>query len=399
MIKFVKPDYPSEYRARHIEGTGLFRIALDANTGGVTKVAVLKSTGFSGLDDAAVKAIHLWRWRPQRWKEIDMPVTFTMRSHQPDRGSAVDLTARGAAFNRKGDYDSAIRMLDQAIRFQPTYAEAYIDRGAAYQNKEQGDKALADFNRAIQLDPRSARAYCDRAILEDELLRQPDKALADYNEAVRLAPKFQRGYFDRGTHFVGQHDYARAIADFSRAIQMMPTDLSAYAYRAYAYAKNGNRSHALADATAAIKLKPTDFYLWRPTDLDLRAKAYRIIGQPEFALRDLREAVRLMPNYSTPNDNLAWFLATSPEDRFRNGTEAVSAGRRACEVSQWKSFGCYDTLAVAYAEAGDFDQALKYEKQSLSDSSLAPKEREEREKRVAVFEQRKPFREDLTAHP
>ena len=46
-------------------------------------------------------------------------------------------------------------------------------------------------------------------------------------------------------------------------------------------------------------------------------------------------------------------------------------------------------------EAGDFDQAVKYEKQALNDSSIAPKEREEREKRLAFFEQRKPFREEF----
>jgi len=57
--------------------------------------------------------------------------------------------------------------------------------------------------------------------------------------------------------------------------------------------------------------------------------------------------------------------------------------------------GCKDTLAAAYAEAGDFDRAIKYEKQALDDSSVAPKEREEREKRLTLFQQRKPFRDEF----
>ena len=305
MVKFVRPDYPSEYRARHIEGDGLFRIALDLNTGSVTKVTVLKSTGFSGLDDAATRAIRLWRWKPRTWKEIDMPLTFTMQPHEPSYDSARDLALRGMAHYRKGDNDEAIKAIDEAIRLQPTLPILYIDRASAYQLKGERDKALADFNRAIQLDPKNARAYCDRAILEDELLRQPDKALADYNQAIRLAPNFERAYFDRGVHYFGQHDYERAIADYTRAIHLMPNDLSAYAYRAYAYAKQGDHARAFAEATAAVKLKPTDMRLWRVTDLDLRAKLYRILGQPELALRDFREAVRLMPNGHTANDNLA----------------------------------------------------------------------------------------------
>ncbi len=57
--------------------------------------------------------------------------------------------------------------------------------------------------------------------------------------------------------------------------------------------------------------------LLRATDVAIRAKAYRLLGPTESALRDLREAVRLTPEASVANDNLAWFLATCPEDRIR----------------------------------------------------------------------------------
>src|SRR5262249_53243474 len=155
-------------------------------------------------------------------------------------------------------------------------------------------------------------------------------------------------------------------------------------------------AHALADANVAIKLKPrTDFYSWRATDLRLRAEAYRILGQAELALSDLRESVHVAPKGPEAYDELAWFLATCPKDRFRNGAEAVSDAKKACELSRWQRSGEIDTLAAAHAEAGDFDQAVKYEKQALNDSSLAPKEREEREKRLALFQQRKPFRDEF----
>jgi Flp pilus assembly protein TadD len=192
-----------------------------------------------------------------------------------------------------------------------------------------------------------------------------------------------------------QHNYERALSDFTRAIQLTPNEPSTRAYRAYAYAKLGQRTDALADAAAATKLRPGEIPLIRVEDLELRAGAYRILGQQELALRDYREAVRVMPKDSKANSLLAWFLATCPEDRFRNGADAVSAARKACELSKWRRSDAIDTLAAAYAEAGDFDQAVKYDKQSLNDSSLAPKERQEREKRLALFEQRKPFRDEF----
>jgi TonB family protein len=394
-VKFVQPDYPVEARARHNQGTGFFRATLDVKTGSVTDVSVLKSTGSSELDASAARAIRQWHWRPHRWKEINVPVTFTLQSRGHYQGSPHELIDDATAHYRKGNNDQAITKLDGLIRQQPKSVDAYITRGSAYQQKGEAHKALADFDQAIRLDSKSARAFCDRGILEDDLLQQPNKALADYDEAIRLAPNFQRALINRGVHFLDQHDYERAVHDFTRTIQLTSDESSTRAYRAYAYAKLGQRAHALADANAGTKLSLGEMPLIRAEDLEVRAGAYRILGQQELALRDFREAVRVMPKGSKPNSMLAWFLATCPEERFRNGADAVSAAKKACDLRHWKGSECYDTLAVAYAEAGDFDQAINYEKQSLNDSSLAPKERAEHEKRVALFEQRKPFRDEF----
>jgi TonB family protein len=394
-IKFVQPNYPVHARARHKQGTGVFRISLDVNTGSVTKVLVVKSTGFSVLDDSAIKAIRLWRWRPGKWKEVETSVAFTLGSGRHPAGSAEDLTSRGKAYYLKGDNASAIKAFDEAIRLRPAFVEPYIMRASTYQAVGQHDKALADFDEAIRLDPKSARAYCDRAILKD-VLSEPDRALADYNQAIHLAPNFQRAYFNRGAHFRDRHNYERAIADFSHAIQLMRNDFNTYGQRAYTYARQGDQARALTDANVAITLKPdTRFYLWRATDLRLRAEAYRILGRAELAMRDLRESVHVAPNDPGAYYELAWFLATCPEDRFRNGTDAVSFARKGCEISKWNNSAIIDALAAGYAQAGDFDQAIKYQKQALNDSSLAPKERDEREKRLALFQQRKAFRDEF----
>jgi TonB family protein len=77
-IKTVAPEYPYEARSRHIQGNGLFRLSLDLNTGSVSKVTAIRSTGSPILDNSAVAAFRRWRWKPGRWKEIDFPITFTM---------------------------------------------------------------------------------------------------------------------------------------------------------------------------------------------------------------------------------------------------------------------------------------------------------------------------------
>jgi TonB family protein len=78
-IKAVAPEYPYADRARHHVGSGRFHLYLDLATGGVTQIRITKSTGFASLDQSAVAALRQWRWKPGRWKEIDLPVTFTIR--------------------------------------------------------------------------------------------------------------------------------------------------------------------------------------------------------------------------------------------------------------------------------------------------------------------------------
>jgi len=123
-------------------------------------------------------------------------------------------------------------------------------------------------------------------------------------------------------------EYEKAIPDFTQAIRLLPNDLDSYAGRAKAYAKLGDRERAVADAKVAIKLKPkTEMSLQRAKDLRMRSTAYSIVGQPELASHDRREAVRLAPNDASTHEALAWFLATCPEERFRNGSEAVSSAK------------------------------------------------------------------------
>jgi TonB family protein len=82
-IKAVGPEYPYTDRQRGHMGTGLYRQYVDLKTGVVTNVAVVKSTGVATLDNSAVAAFRKWRYKPGKWKEVDLPVTFTIMSRPP----------------------------------------------------------------------------------------------------------------------------------------------------------------------------------------------------------------------------------------------------------------------------------------------------------------------------
>jgi hypothetical protein len=90
----------------------------------------------------------------------------------------------------------------------------------------------------------------------------------------------------------------------------------------------------------------------------------------------------------------AWLQATCPNPSVRNGTNAVEFAQKALAASKLKDAGVLDTLAAAYAEAGQFEKAVSTEKQAIS---LASRENEQKEyeTRLKLYQERKPYRAEL----
>jgi hypothetical protein len=79
---------------------------------------------------------------------------------------------------------------------------------------------------------------------------------------------------------------------------------------------------------------------------------------------------------------------------LRNGKEALQKSLRACELSRWQDSGAVDTLAAAYAELGDFDNAIKYETQAINMKGVYAFKRNRMQKRLELYRQHKPYREE-----
>lgn len=159
----------------------------------------------------------------------------------------------------KGNVEDGIRRLDDLLQKFPAYSFGYSERSRANFNALHFEKAIADANLAIHYRPDVARNYVRRAAAY-LILHQPDKALDDLAAAVKLAPQEDVTYVKLLTGY-GQFqlkNYKQAAADFSAVIDRDPKNTRAYVHRALCYVQLKDLKDAQADSDKACKVNPGD---------------------------------------------------------------------------------------------------------------------------------------------
>ena len=305
-------------------------------------------------------------------------------------GGAVTFY-QAAADYKAGRLDAAIKEYNQliALQLRPQDASiAVMRRGNCYYGKHDLERAIADFDQAIRLDPKNGAAYDNRANALDAR-GDRDGALRDYTSALRLNPQNSYAYVNRGSLRMEQGDFTGALADYGTALRINPRERIAHTGRAQIYVLQRNPEQALKEANAAISLAPgeTEGYT-------SRARAYMELRRYADAEADIEHAMQL--KHWDPTSALglfAWFRATCPDSHFRNGKQALEAAQRDCRSGKFFAFACLDTLAAAYAEVGDFDDAVKYQTQAVENAPPHFPLLSQTKQRLELYKQHKPYRD------
>jgi tetratricopeptide (TPR) repeat protein len=346
--------------------------------------------------------------------------------------------------------------LDEAVRTNPRDADVLRARAAHYVDQEEYQLALADLDTALQLEPDDAPTHEERGRVLIDLGRY-EEALKSLNEAQRLAPKSVRALFEKARLYAVQSKFETALEVLQQAYLLQPGNPGVLLLRASVYQSLGKEKEALDDVDQVLKLRPGHPLAMRfrarllarsgkldlaaaeleklletePDDLDaefdlalfysaegepqkaieklsavldkkpdyvpaLRVRADTLlgIGKQAEAIADYEKALKLQPDDTGVLNNLAWVLATSPDESLRDGKRSIQLATQACKLTEYKQAHILSTLAAGYAETGDFQTAIKWSQQAVE---LGPEDqREQLAKELESYRAKKPFRELLT---
>lgn len=297
---------------------------------------------------------------------------------------------RGLALMVGQRSDEARATFDEAIARAPDSADLLFQRGRLFASIGDFDRAMADLDKAIGLVPDASEALVLRARLHQQA-GDTDAARADLERVLGRQTDHEAALELRGLIAADRGDYGAAISDFRRLVRQHPEDAVLVGQLGLLYLGDKQPREAIRRFSRALEIDPTQFLAWRG-----RSDAEISVGDHAAAIADLEKAMELKPDDAGVLNNLAWVLATSPDDTLRNGTRAVEIAAKACEISEWKQPHIISTLAAAYAESGDFAQARTYSRRAVDGSEPDAETRGQLEAELSSYEAGKPWRERQT---
>ena len=287
-----------------------------------------------------------------------------------------------------GQPDEAIKRLHEALRLDDHYAAAHASLGLLYDQRGRGDEALAQYERALVLDPQDVGTLNNLAELLVRLGRVPE-ALTHYDAALGIRPDYAEARYNRARarRALGRLD--DAIDDLRQALAVNPQLVDAWNEWGLILAAQGNARAAAEKYLEALKTKPD----YPNAHVNL---GYLLLDnrQLDVALMHFRESLALRPDWPQVHNGVARILAGHPDDSVRDPDKALVHAQKAVELTQHKNPAYLDTLAVAYAAAGRFDQAVQTAGTAIDRAEAAGRGplATELRARLGLYERGEPYR-------
>ena len=198
-----------------------------------------------------------------------------------------------------------------------------------------------------------------------------------------------------GIVFLAQGKLDDAISLLQAAVDLRPDNSPAQENLAKALLQKGRVPEALVHYHKLVELQPNNF------------EVHNIVGTVLVQQGHIREGVEewqkvlvIQPDNGNAMSNLAWVFATAPDDSLRDGAQAVKLAEQALHLSGGRLPILFRTLAAAYAENGQFSQAIETAQRgiTLANSQGNPGLAAELQGSISLYQEQRPLRDPSLTH-
>ncbi|MGW3241180.1 tetratricopeptide repeat protein [Streptomyces sp. NPDC001070] len=155
------------------------------------------------------------------------------------------------------DWDEAISACDEALRYEPRWADALRLKVRALRSRGDLHTATATGREAMELCPYSSRIRVETAWAELTQSRE-EQALALVDEALRIRPFSARSREARLSLLLRRSRYDQALVESENAVGVFPANADILAMRAAVFACFARNEEALEQLHRARALAPMD---------------------------------------------------------------------------------------------------------------------------------------------
>ena len=291
-------------------------------------------------------------------------------------------------FSVAKNLDAALAEAKKAVAADPSNAAARIALATTLDDAEQSSEALEEAERATELAPQDGATHLKLGML---LFKQKnlERAIEEARLAVAYAPENTHAHL---LLLVSLFYHNEDPVDAAReALAVSPYDAEIHHLIGVALARKGESIEAFQQLTYSVMIRPD----WTEAVSELH-RALLVLVNSSDAAKVLHQAASAIPDSPVALDELAWVFATHPNDELRDGHEAVRLAEHACTLTKRTNPLLLATLASAYAETGNFSEALNTIQESISKArSSSDKDAIALdEKLLGFFQSNKPIRQD-----
>jgi tetratricopeptide (TPR) repeat protein len=217
---------------------------------------------------------------------------------------------------------------------------------------------------------------------------QLDEAMVHYRKAEQIKPNEPATLISIAAMSEARGNLAEAVRYYRLILESRPSNAASHNNLGLILLAQGKAEEAIEHFQRALTVSPNAALIWFNLGLALQA-----CGDLDAALVQFRRALELNPDWPAAMGATAWLLATHPDADVRRPQEAISLAERARLLPHDQDAALIDTLAAAYAAAGQFERALITAKAAEAAASQSGAEELARKihLRVQLYAQNKPY--------